>query len=350
MTDAGIIIVNFNGTNDTVECLHSLHLSSYSNYNVYLVDNGSSLHNFEEYLIRIKEAGELFNEVRALIDSVSSERISLIEKYFHTIQTTDDQQHPLNQKKVLYLIFNETNKGFAAANNQGIQTAQKLNAEYFWLLNNDTVIESDSLQALIRFAEKIKTKKQQPGLIGSKVLFYHNRNIIQTIGGVFNPYTSRQYHKGLNEIDNGQFDTDKIKIDYPYGASIFFDRNFLNQVGFMSEKYFLYFEELDWATRSKRLGFESRFCFDSRVFHKQGNSTGKKMNKARSPFNTCLKSRNLLLFYHQFYFFLLPAAWFRLLFNALKAVLKNNIAETKIIFKVLLGFRDCNLIQKKINQ
>ncbi len=347
MATTGIIIVNYNGTTDTIECLQSLYSLSSNDFNVYLIDNGSSLENFEDYLIRIKKISARFKEVQALVDIATSNRTDLINKYFNTQQTSDHLSNEPTEHPVLFLIFNETNKGFAAANNQGILLAQKLNAAYFWLLNNDTVLESDSLNALIRFSELIKSENQQPGLIGSKVLFYNNQNTIQTIGGIFNPFTSRQYHKGHKEKDNGQYDHAEVKINYPYGASIFFDTNFLNEVGLMNEKYFLYFEELDWSVRAMRKGFESRFCFESRVFHKQGNATGKKMNKTRSPFNTCLKSRNLLLFYTQHYFTLLPVAWLRLLLNAIKAFIKNDFEEAKMITRVLFGFRNCFLIQQK---
>ncbi len=347
MNTTSIILVNYNGTNDTVECLLSLNSSTYKQYNVFLIDNGSALENFEEYLLKIKTTGKNFNRIYAISNQADSARTLLIKKHFDPVYNLNEFHDISNDSQNLILLFNENNTGFAAANNACIQLAQKLKSEYYWLLNNDTVIEKQSLNSLIHFSNKLKEKKQKPGLIGSKILYYNSDNRIQTIGGIFNPFTSRQYHKGLNENDKGQYDYPDVKIDYPYGASIFFTANFLNEVGLMNEKYFLYFEELDWAIRAKRKGFETKFCFESKVFHKQGNSTGKKMNKARSPFNACLKSRNLLLFYRQHYFALLPIAWFRLLLNAFRAFTKKDFSEAKIIMKVLFGFKNCFLVQQK---
>lgn len=349
MNTVSIILVNFNGTNDTVECLQSLSSSTYKEYNVFLIDNGSALENFEEYLLKIKTAGESFNRIYAISNQTDCARTLLIKKHFDPVYNLSDFQQISNDHQNLILLFNENNTGFAAANNVCIQLAQKLKSEYYWLLNNDTVIEKQSLNSLIHFSKILKEKKQKAGLIGSKILYYNGKNIIQTIGGIFNPLTSRQYHKGLNEKDTGQYDNDEVKIDYPYGASIFLNNSFLNEVGLMNEKYFLYFEELDWAIRARRKGFVNKFCYESKILHKQGKSTGKKMNKVRSPFNACLKSRNLLMFYRQHYFALLPIAWLRLFLNALRAFTKKDFTESKIIMKVLFGFKNCFLLQQKTN-
>ena len=347
MTDTSIILINYNGSADTVECLQSLRTSSNQHFNVFLIDNGSTLSTFEDYLIKIKNESKYFSKVFVITEYSQPDRTILVKKYFDSaiINQTQLTDTPVNSS--LILIFNNSNTGFAAANNTCIRLAQKLKSKYYWLLNNDTIIEKNSLTALIHFSEKLNKKNIRLGLVGSKVLYYQKRNILQTVGGIFNPYTTRQYHKGLNETDNGQYDNYEVSIDYPYGAAIFFDDRFLNEVGLLNEKYFLYYEELDWAVRAKRKKFESRFCFESKVYHKQGNATGKKMNKSRSPFNTCLKSRNLLSFYAQHYLALLPVAWLRLLFNAIKSLLKNDLPEAKITIQVLFGFKNCFLIQQK---
>jgi hypothetical protein len=111
------------------------------------------------------------------------------------------------------LIFIQAgdNRGFAAGNNIGIKYAlAKDDFEYIWLLNNDTVIEKNTLSKACMRLQNADNQKSKIGIVGSKLLFYDNPDIIQGIGGLYNKKLSTAKHLGAYEKDNGQFDTDKV--------------------------------------------------------------------------------------------------------------------------------------------
>ena len=114
----------------------------------------------------------------------------------------------------------------------------------------------------------------------------------------------------------------------------------------MQEDYFLYYEELDWVMRGKRKKIPVRICGSSKVFHKQGTTTGKKMEASLTPFTACLHHRNFLLFYKRFFPMLYPVAVARLFAKSINCFLKGQKTEAKILFKVILGFKNCSVYQK----
>jgi GT2 family glycosyltransferase len=235
-----IVVLNWNGWQDTLECLDSLLLLEFADYRVIVCDNCSH--------------------------DDSKERI---EQWL--------AQLPTEQADRFTLIHTGENRGYGPGNNAGIRLAlQDSEMVAVWILNNDVVVDRQSLNALYRYHIAYPDR----GLIGSKLMFYSSPEQIQAVGGIYNKIFATTTHLGECEIDHGQYDSDEIaaRIDYPVGAALFVTRAYLESVGLLAEEYFLYFEEMDWATRGALAGWQLGYCWQSRVFHKEGRSTGGNTN------------------------------------------------------------------------
>jgi hypothetical protein len=215
-------------------------------------------------------------------------------------------RHKQSEEHSLILIQSGENRGFAAGNNIGIRYAlAKNDADYIWLLNNDTVTEADALSALVKKAGEYDRQLQKVGMMGSKLLFYDYPSKIQGVAGLYNKWFALSKHLGMFEEDRGQYDNEGIvlRMDYPIGASLFVPVDFIKDVGTMCEDYFLYFEELDWTAQGRAKGWQLGYCWQSMVYHKEGNSTNANSRKPqeKSAFADFYSIRNRILFTKKFY-------------------------------------------------
>lgn len=218
-----VIILNWNGKNDTLECAKSFEKINYGNYKIIVVDNGSS----DESVFEIKE------------------------KY-----------------PEITIIENEKNLGFAGGNNAGIKYAINDGADYVLLINNDTTVEKDFLNKLAEAGESDK----DIGLVGSKICFYSEPGRIWFAGGNVNWLKNKGMHIGLDEMDEGQYDKTK-EMDYLTGCCLLIKREVIEKIGLLSEDYFLYYEDTDFALRAKNAGYKSVYVPSSKIYHKVSRST-----------------------------------------------------------------------------
>lgn len=261
-----IVILNWNGWEDTIECLESLYQINYSNYRVVLVDNNSS----NESLSRIKDYcnGKIKAKSEFFEYNKDNKPIRIME------YSKEESESKVNKKNLtsnrLFLIKNDKNYGFAEGNNIGIRHALKnLDADYVLLLNNDTVVDKDFLNELVNTGEI----NENIGVIGPKIYYYDNPNVIWCIGGKIDWKFARGLHVGLNEVDNGQHN--KIKeFDYVSGSAFLIKREVLNKIGLMDKKFFLYFEETDLTLRASENGYKSVYSPGAKIWHKVSKSGG----------------------------------------------------------------------------
>ncbi|MDW7726665.1 MAG: glycosyltransferase family 2 protein [Candidatus Methanoperedens sp.] len=216
-----IIILNWNGKKDTVECLESLKHITYPNYEILLVDNGSTDGSVEYF----------------------RERYPDIE-----------------------IIENEKNMGYAEGNNVGIRKAMKNGADYVLLLNNDTVVDPEFLDELVKVAES------DPGIgfAGPKVYYYdynQKKDVINFAGGKLDMWKGKTYHIGLNEVDSGQYDEIK-EVDYVEGSCLLLRKDVINEIGLLDPVYFAYWEENDLCMRGNKAGYISIFVPKAKIWHK----------------------------------------------------------------------------------
>ncbi|WP_332237869.1 glycosyltransferase family 2 protein [Sporolactobacillus sp. KGMB 08714] len=241
-----IIIVNWNAYKDTLECLKSLGKLTYNNFYVFIVDNGSTDCSFEI--------------LKGFIESEN------------------------NFSLMIELIRSEKNLGFAGGNNLAIKKAYNQKFEYIWLLNNDTIVDTKSLSLLVDYIDRNK----QVGIVGSKI-YYYGSNVIWFAGGEFNQTSGKTIHLGMKEVDKGEFNSVE-EVDYITGCSMLFRSDLINDIGYMREDYFLYYEETDYNIKAKRHGWKIVYVPDSIVYHKVSGSSGGENDP--SPFVAYYKIRN----------------------------------------------------------
>ncbi len=263
-----IIIINWNGWGDTIECLESLYQINYPNFKVIVVDNGSqdeSLEKIRDYAMgKVNVKSEFFEY------NLNNKPLKIIE-YTNTLESIDGEKKTfITGSKELILIKNDENYGFAEGNNIGIRYAlNKLNSDYFMLLNNDTVVDKDFLDELVNAGEK----REDIGIIGPKIYYYGEPYKIWCIGGKIDWKFARGLHVGTNEVDNGQYSEMK-EFDYVSGSAFLIKRKVIDEIGLMDKKFFLYFEESDLALRASKNGYKSVYAPGGKIWHKVSKSGG----------------------------------------------------------------------------
>jgi hypothetical protein len=228
------------------------------------------------------------------------------------------------------IIKNPRNGHYTEGNNIGIDLAlSRGDLDFFWLLNNDTVIARNAITALVKYYRSHTDKKI--GIVGSKLLFYDEPNMIQAVAGRFNKFRAWPEQIGTFQIDKGQFDKMPPQVDYVVGAALFVPKQFISDVGVLDETYVAYSEELDWCTRGALMGYETHANLTSKVYHKQGVSSGSKVKNKRKPLSAMYYHyRNLLLFYKKYYpqysFFI----WLRIFLQGIKKLLQGSTIEFRL--------------------
>jgi GT2 family glycosyltransferase len=214
-----IVILNWNGLADTLECLKSLQKIVYPNYAIVVIDNGSKGNDAE--IIR-KEFGAF---------------VSVVEE--------------------------EKNIGFVGGCNVGIRWALHSGAKHVLLLNNDTVVDPNFLTELVRVAQN----DTQIGIVGPKVYYYEQPKRIFTAGGKVNFWTGNTALIRKNETIDGRFD--KIEeVDFVSGCALLIKAETIRRIGLLNEQYFAYYEETEWCLNAKKEGFKVVYVPKAEIWHK----------------------------------------------------------------------------------
>lgn len=220
-----MIILNWNGVEDTIECLESLKKITYPNYEVIVVDNASS-----------------GNDVEVLRERYGN--------YIH-------------------VIANDENYGYPEGCNVGMRYALKKGTDYILLLNNDIVVDPEFLTELVKVAES----DPSIGLTGSKIYYYYHPNRIQSAGGKIRWWLGDIEGYG-GEEDMGQYD-DVAERDLVFATSCLIKKKVIERISFLDPFFFFGVEEYDYCPRAKRAGFKVVYVPHSKVWHKWGASRAK---------------------------------------------------------------------------
>lgn len=202
--------MNYNGKDTIKKCLDSVFSSSYPNFEVVVVDNDSKDGSLEL-------AKNLFPK-------------------FHFIK-------------------NEKNIGFSAGNNIGIRFALEKMADYIFLLNNDALLEKDTLSKLVETAEKERASIFSP-------LIYDRNNKIWFSGGKIKWTQMRAIHK-----NNRPKNKEPYTVEYISGCAMLIKKEVFKKIGLFSEDYFLYYEDADFCVRAKKEGFKCKIIPSAKVKH-----------------------------------------------------------------------------------
>ncbi len=268
MPRVSIIILNWNGWKDTIECLESVYQITYPNYDVIVVDNGSE----NESVEKIKEyaEGRLTVESSFFEYTTENKPLQYIEYSLEEAETGEGAEKVvghLPSNKKLILIRNGENFGFAEGNNIGIRYAFKtINPEYVLLLNNDTVVERNFLVEMIN----VGLQDSRNVIIGPKILYYNyqeRKDVIHSAGANIQIKLGLAPPIGVNQIDVGQFDETK-HVDYVEGACMLVNKNLINQIGLLDNVFFAYWEETDWCYRASKSGLYIVYAPKAKIWHK----------------------------------------------------------------------------------
>ena len=235
-----IVILNWNNAPDTLECLASVAKLRYENYGVVVVDNGST-----------------DGSVAAIRD-----------------------QYP-----GVAILENSENLGYAEGNNVGIQYALEMGADYVFVLNDDALVDPDTLSGLVAAA----TAHPDAGFLGPKVYHRENPQLIQSAGGMFNKYWESRY-RGMDQVERGQFE-ELMDVDFVCGCAVLASRQVIEQIGLLDPRFFLYREDVDWCYRATRAGFRVLYIPSAKAWHRSPH-----IREAELPRTTYYINRNALLF------------------------------------------------------
>lgn len=312
-----IVILNWKNAPDTIECLESVFKLKSHDYQVVVCDNAStdqSKAKIWDWLVRNNHIVNKINE--SDLDSIKS----------------------LLDAEVV-LISNEQNYGYAGGNNRGLRYALAVGAEndFVWIINNDTTLDPEALNSLIEEADR----RPEVGFFGSTILDFSERDEIQTQGGdQFYPWFGMSRHIGERLTLENQLPQAVVeaKMGYVVGAAVMARLSAVDKIGLMEESYFLYFEEVDWATRAKRLGIMLGYAPKSMVYHKEGSTIGSSVfAKRKSELADYYGIKNRLVMTRRLFFWALPTVYLAMLFTLFKRLLTGQFDRTWMVLTIMLG-------------
>lgn len=327
-----IVILNWNGWGDTVECLESLFRLEGEDCQIVLCDNGStdgSVERIRAWADGTQPPVRTPEPLRNLTDPPVPKPIPYREYGYDDVGRLSDAT---GESAPLVLIRTGANRGFAWGNNAGLRYAMKRrDLAYVWLLNNDTVVRRDALTAMVRQMRR----NPSAGICGSKILSYHQPERVQSLGGCrFNRWLGISRHIGANTAASAPVDGAHVlrRMAYVTGTSMLVSRPFLADVGLMDESHFLYYEEIDWVIRAKgRYGLA--FAPDSIVYHKEGAATG--TTRSRLADYHIIRSRLLLTRRH--FPYALPTVYLGLVCMLLNRIRRNQWDRVPLILRTAAG-------------
>ncbi len=307
-----MIVLSWNTSKKTVECIKSIYQNQYENYDLIVVDNNST----DDTIVDIKEF------CRA--NHISTVELSENEIFRKKV-------HPLKLDKeilTLYLIKNCANYGFARGNNIGIKfSLHSLQPKYILLLNSDVVVERSFLNLLIDFALKDeKIGALQPLILNS------SGELIDSLGQEMLLLSGRD--KGNGQLYR-KISNKSIEIFGPCAAAALYRSRVLREIGLLDEDFFIIYEDLDLSWRIQLAGYKSVLIPNSIVYHNRGIS-GKTLNNRKKIFKPSLKTYhanknwiNIILRYYpmQYILYVLlksPKQFFQPIFLSLYYVWRQN--------------------------
>lgn len=337
MSKVYIVILNWNGWVDTIECLESIFRLNYDNYQVIICDNASTDSSLENIKLWAEGRLDVWMPRNEILRRYSYPPVVKPISYIELNLLNIDHELDLH-KYPLILIQTGGNLGFAGGNNTGLKFLLKFcQFDFVWILNNDTIVTSDSLSAAVQ----IFNQNKDTDICGSLLLYYYEPEIVQAFGGgSYNKFFGLPKHIGSGRSihDLEEISKESSSLSYIVGAAMLTTRKFLENNGLLCEDYFLFFEELDWISRRATKPILSVSPL-SIVYHKEGSSTGAKSHDSGlSTVAEYYLARNRLKFTLKYHSNCLPFVVTALLYTSLKRFFRGNIRNSNIILFAIAEF------------
>lgn len=232
-----IIILNWNKWEDTIDCIRSVYAMNYKKHEILVIDNASE----NDSIIRLR-----------------------------------------SRFPALRIIENTENKGFASGNNQGINIALSEGADYIWLLNNDTEVDSLCLENLLEVAES----DINIGLLSPLIKYFEDKAAVQFAGSYIDMKSLSIYYPSNKYLNHECYQTgNNICV---WGTALLIRSEFASKHGGLDDKYFAYYEDTEYSIRSLKTGYINKVVNNSVVYHKHQQSS-------KSIYYSYFMSRNSLL-------------------------------------------------------
>jgi GT2 family glycosyltransferase len=249
-----VVILNWNGWRDTLECLRSVYESDYADFGVIVCDNAStddSCARIRDWALHAGRRGQPLTFREASRESLENEAFA-------------SDSHP-----DLMLVQTGGNRGFAGGNNVAIRHVLRgEGTEYIWLLNNDTVVASTTLGRLVaRLVDE-----PQLGAVGGVLLEHAAPAVIQEAGATYSPWHGMMRSHGAGAAADAPR-REPGHIDYITGGCMLVRSDVVRHVGLLDERFFMYGEDVDWGIRIRQAGFGLALEMSADVWHKGGGST-----------------------------------------------------------------------------
>jgi N-acetylglucosaminyl-diphospho-decaprenol L-rhamnosyltransferase len=319
-----IIIVTFRNASDVRECVAALARSTVQNFDIFVCENGG---------------GAAF---RGLCDSFGNEDFIApknlnqdILLYSHSRANRDFVgllSYQLKETPIsLFVAEAGENRGYSGAINTWLRILlEQPGYAGFWILNPDTAAEPDALLELVKYA-----KSSGKGMVGSKIVSFNDPSRIDSRGLRWRPILASTKAVDYHGLASEEPDIERIEalIDAPSGASFYVTRACVERIGLMDERYFLFFEDLDWGMRAKAacgLGYSYRAV----VRHRGGTTIGSAPTRSQtSNLTVFLEFRNRILFVRSRYPFWFPWTILVLIIRALEYLAVGSLPNTKIAYR-----------------
>jgi GT2 family glycosyltransferase len=267
-----VVVLAYNHQADTLECLASLSLLTYPNHRVLVVDNGSS-------------------------DG-----------------TADAIRARFPQVQVLHL---EQNVGFQGGANFGLQSSLDAGTDYIFLLSNDTTVQPDILDELMKCADPADV-----GLLAPKIYYFSEPQRIWSVGGDCHPLTLEMTRKGDNQLDLGQW-AQVQERDFLVGCALLFKRSLLETIGLFDTGFYpAYYEDVDLCMRARQAQFRLLLVPSAKLWHKVARSHGGQ----GSPQERYLMARNSVRYFRKY---VRGARWLIVVPYRLGSALKTTLRLTR---------------------
>lgn len=258
MQKVSFVILNYNGKDNTIECLRSIEntvLPKDTKMEIIVVDNAS----IDNSLQSIKE-----------------------------------------QFPNVAIIANKENTGYSKGNNIGIRYALENGADFIIIMNNDTIVDKNLITEFLKSAEKDKSI----GIVVPKIYFakgfeFHKDKykeedkgkVLWYAGGIMDWANVLGHHGGVDEVDKGQYNREE-KTEFATGCCMLVKRDVFTKIGLFNEKYFLYYEDNDFSQKAKKAGYGIIYSPKAIIWHKNAASAGGSGSSLQDYYIT----RNRMLF------------------------------------------------------
>ena len=230
MPKTAAILVNYNGSNDTIECVESLLDQFVPTHKIIIVDNYSPNNDYE----------------------------ILQEKFARSPS--------------IVVLKSLKNGGLAYGNNFGIKYAMKhFKPDFFLLINNDTIADKHLHEELLKAYGRFKDQKI--GIVTGKIYYYNEKDKIWFDGGYFSKLKCSGYHFNYDEYDTANND-EMREITFATGCLWFVPAEVFEEVDLLPEEYFLYLEDTDYCLKLQRKGYKIIYNPNAKIWHKVGASSG----------------------------------------------------------------------------